>query len=250
MPGLGLVKQIIPLPLVRRLADARAYFNYPTLSHGPGCLIPSSCSVEGTVTLGRKVALGPAITLRHSTVGDYWYLGSRCLVAHAEIGKYCSIAPDVVVGLGSHPLAPFVSTHPAFYLRCEQFGWGLADRDYRSPYKPTKVGNDVWIGLRAAIRDGVTIGHGAVIGAGAVVIADVPPYAIVAGVPARLIRYRFAPELVRLLLDLRWWDKNEDWLRANWRKFHDITQLVTAQAGGHGAACSVADVGKSTAISQ
>jgi acetyltransferase-like isoleucine patch superfamily enzyme len=142
-------------------------------------------------TLGRYVFLGGETFLSHSTVGDYSYLAGRARLNFAEVGKYCSIANDVDLGLGTHPLSPSVSTHPASYLRREWRGWSFADRDYRAEYKPVKVGSDVWIGLRGVVLDGVTVGDGAVIAAGAVVISDIPPYAIVAGVPAKLIRYRF-----------------------------------------------------------
>ena len=71
---------------------------------------------------------------------------------------------------------------------------------------PCHIGNDVWIGRNAVIKDGVTVGDGAIIGTSAVVTKDVPPYAIVVGVPARIIRYRFSPEIIEALLELRWWD--------------------------------------------
>jgi hypothetical protein len=128
--------------------------------------------------------------------------------------------------MGQHPLEPFVSTHPIFYLRGPFAPWNLATRNYRSEYQPTTVGNDVWIGLRAAIRDGAVVGDGAVIAAGAIVTRDVPPYAIVAGVPARIIRYRFTPAIIRSLLAFKWWDRDEPWLRANWLRFHDVERLL------------------------
>ena len=79
--------------------------------------------------------------------------------------------------------------------------------------RPVSIGNDVWIGARVIVLGGVTIGNGAVIGAGSVVTRDVPPYAVVAGTPARLIRYRFEEPVIRRLEELRWWDKPEEELK-------------------------------------
>ena len=77
------------------------------------------------------------------------------------------------------------------------------------------IGNDVWIGMRVIIMPGVSVGHGAVIGAGAVVVKDVPPYAIVGGVPAKIIRYRFTPEVIEKLLEFQWWNYDEAILKKN-----------------------------------
>jgi acetyltransferase-like isoleucine patch superfamily enzyme len=166
------------------------------------------------------------VNLRDAVIGDYSYLGRGCNVANATIGKYCSIASEVYIGLGTHPLAPFISTHPVFYLHDRFQSLRLADRDYRSEYAHSIVGSDVWIGLRAAIRDGVKVGDGAVVAANAIVTKDVPPYAIVAGVPAQIIRYRFAPDVIQFLLEFKWWNRSEEWLKVNWRLFHDVGQFV------------------------
>jgi acetyltransferase-like isoleucine patch superfamily enzyme len=194
---------------------------------GPGCIISARCSIFGTSRLGKAVMLGAGVILLDVQIGDYSYLGPGCNVSDATVGKFCSIASEVYIGLGTHPLEPFTSTHPIFYQRGPFPKWNFADRNYRSGYVHTTVGNDVWIGLRAAIRDGVTVGDGAVIGASAVVTRDVPPYAIVAGVPARVIRYRFTPSIIQSLLELKWWDRDQEWLRANWLKFHDVERLLS-----------------------
>jgi acetyltransferase-like isoleucine patch superfamily enzyme len=196
------------------------------LVRGPLCVIPRRCSIGGATTLGTAVALGSGVCLRDAQISDYSYLGRNCNVTRATIGKFCSIASEVYIGLGIHPLAPFVSTHPIFYLRRPRTSWDFADHDYRSEYIDTVIGNDVWIGLRAAIRDGVSVGDGAVIATGAVVTKDVPPYAIVAGVPAKIVRYRFPSDTVGFLLDFKWWDRDEEWLRRNWRLFHDAASLM------------------------
>ena len=99
------------------------------LVRGPLCVIPRRCSIAGATTLGTAVALGPGVCLRDAQIGDYSYLGRNCNVTRATIGKFCSIASEVYLGLGTHPLAPFVSTHPIFYLRRPRPGWTFADRD-------------------------------------------------------------------------------------------------------------------------
>jgi len=161
--ALLLVKQWIPGP-ARRIARALySSLRRRNCQRGAGCVIPASSSIGGVTALGRSVVLGSGVNLLNALIGDYSYLGHGCNIAHADIGKYCSIAAEVYIGLGIHPLAPFVSTHPIFYLRGRFPAWRLADRDYRPEYVHTIVGNDVWIGLRGAIRDGVTVGDGAVI---------------------------------------------------------------------------------------
>jgi len=144
-------------------------------------------------------------TLLGSSLGEYSYLGKRSVVQNAVIGRYCSIASEVFIGMGAHPVEQF-STSPLFYRRRNTFGLEVVKEDLDfEEYAPIEIGNDVWIGTRAMIMDGVTIGHGAIVAANAVVTKDVPPYAIVGGVPAKLIRYRFAPERIEELLTSEWW---------------------------------------------
>jgi acetyltransferase-like isoleucine patch superfamily enzyme len=222
----GFLKGLVPRSLRLAAAKRRLSLKYPSLAQGTGCIVPQSTTITGPVSLGRSVVLAPEILLNHSSIGDYSYLGPRCSVSFAEVGKFCSIASEVHIGLGTHPLAPFVSTHPVFYLHRASNGWTLADKDYRSEFSTSTVGSDVWIGVRAAIKDGVRVGDGAVIAAGAVVVEDVSPYAIVGGVPAKLIRFRFPREIVQFLLDFRWWDHDGEWLRQNWSHFHDVHALM------------------------
>jgi acetyltransferase-like isoleucine patch superfamily enzyme len=224
--GFGRLKRHIPKTVLHAASELTIAVKYPALVRGLGCDIASSASINMPATLGNNVALGWGVFLSHSTVGDYSYVGERTRLHFTEIGKYCSIAPEVYVGLGIHPLSPFVSTHPASFLRREIRGWRFADRDYRAEYAPVKIGSDVWIGLRGVVRDGVTVGDGAIVAAGAVVVSDVPPYAIVGGVPAKLIRYRFPPEIVAFLLEFKWWDRGDEWMQEHWQKLHDIEQFI------------------------
>ena len=120
------------------------------------------------------------------------------------IGKFTSMAQNVQIVLGNHR-PEFATTYPFFTLSGEWPGAGEIALDHGTR-GPVVIGNDVWICASAIIMSGLTIGDGAVLAAGAVVTKDVPPYAIVAGNPARIIRYRFEPEIIERLLRLRWWD--------------------------------------------
>lgn len=146
-------------------------------------------------------------TLYSVNMGRHSYCGYGCFILETDIGRYCSIGDGVTMGLNGHPL-DWVSTSPAFYSAQDgAFSGELAASlkfDTSSP--KTHIGNDVWIGKNAMLRAGITVGNGAVIGMGSVVTKDVPPYAIVAGNPARMIRMRFSQELIDRLQASRWWD--------------------------------------------
>ncbi len=131
-----------------------------------------------------------------------------CVRANVFIGRYCSIGRRVSIGAGNH-IVTDLSTHPMFvngygrpYSDAEKAALKIADRETG----PTVIGNDVWIGDGAIVLGGVTVGTGAVVAANAVVIKDVPPYAIVGGVPARLIRFRFPDEIIAGVLATEWWE--------------------------------------------
>lgn len=127
--------------------------------------------------------------------------------ACAIVGKYCSIADGVIFMTGGEHRVDWVTTYPFSALWPNVAG-------HIQGHPKTKgnivIGNDVWIGMNALILSGVTIGDGAVIGAGALVAKDVPPYAIVGGNPAKLIRYRFDPQTIKKLLVIAWWDWTDD----------------------------------------
>ncbi len=167
-------------------------------------------------------------------IGKYSYLGVGTEIKnHNEttIGKYCSISHNVLIGLSSHPLN-FLTTHTFFCKGSDSNTYGGGpplkeeDKIVFETCPPITIGNDVWIGRQAIIMDGVTIGDGAVVGAAAVVTKDVPPYAIVAGVPARIIRYRFDESTRERLLRSRWWDYPDEFI-ATKLKFDDIEQCLS-----------------------
>ena len=126
-------------------------------------------------------------------------------IQNAKIGRYCCIAPEVIIGGGRHP-THYLSTHPVFFSTQKQSGISFSDKDYFEEILPVVVGNDVWIGTRAIVLDGIKIGDGAIIAAGAVVVADVDPYTVVGGVPAKPIRKRFDAEVIAELTSLEWWN--------------------------------------------
>lgn len=143
-------------------------------------------------------------------IGRCTYCGDNVNVPdkNTQIGSFCSIASNVNIGLFEHPLN-YLSTSPFFYT--ESLGW---KNGYQEIYtKPVKIGNDVWIGINVCIKDGIEIGDGAIIAAGAVVTKNVPPYAIVAGVPAKVVKYRFSKEIIENLLKLEWWSLDDETIK-------------------------------------
>lgn len=174
--------------------------------------VPIFVKIDDKSRISHKAKIYARVQVSSSTVGDYSYVGRDSRIIYTDIGKFCSIAGGVILGMGTHTLDK-LSTSPIFTEahNSTKHQWTHVSSD--NPYRRVKVGNDVWIGNRALIMGGVTIGDGAVIGAGAIVTKDVPPYAIVAGVPARIIRYRFSDELIEKLEALKWWELPESVLR-------------------------------------
>jgi acetyltransferase-like isoleucine patch superfamily enzyme len=177
-------------------------------------------------------SIGSNCYLYHCELGSYTYLSSGVSMMNTKVGRFCSIASQVGISLGKHPASKFVSTHPVFFSLNRQCGTTFADKQYFEEMVNTVVGNDVWIGYNAIILDGVVIGDGAIIGAGAVVTKNVPAYAIVAGNPAKIIRYRFTEEEIEFLLKFKWWEKDPVWIEENFKLFHDVNMLMQLHNGG------------------
>lgn len=146
-----------------------------------------------------------------SSIGRYSYVGYDCEIANCRIGAFCSIANRVIIGGARHPLN-WVSTSPVFYDVDGGTGLHLGNLETDKPAE-TILENDIWIGSRAILMQGIHVGTGAVIGAGAVVTKDVPPYAIVAGSPAKIIRFRFNESTITELLKSEWWNLKDTELK-------------------------------------
>ena len=148
-----------------------------------------------------------------SSVGKWTYADEynfRVAYPNTSIGSFCSIGSGCVLGCGKHPLN-FLSTSPYFYF--DALHWKKKEVPSHNEYwinEPVEIGHDVWLGEKVFVMNGVKIGTGAVVGTGSVVTKDVPPYAIVAGVPARLIRYRFEERVINELLASKWWELDDE----------------------------------------
>jgi acetyltransferase-like isoleucine patch superfamily enzyme len=144
-----------------------------------------------------------------------------------SIGRYCSLAPAISISGQHHPI-DWVSTNPFLYRSDRGIITTnkLIPDELRARNKKIRIGNDVWIGNRATILRPCILGDGCVIAAGALVNRDVPPYAIVAGVPARIIRYRLPEELIQPMLEIAWWNWSLDKIRECVEDFYDPTEFV------------------------
>jgi len=188
--------------------------------------------------------------VRNVKMEDYCHIGKNCIVFSSELGfgsgisrdsiidntrlgRYTTLGPDVKIVTGQHPTKKIASTHPAFYSSRAQMGFTYVKQTIFNETRKADdhfkvvIGNDVWIGSYTRIMEGVTIGDGAIVAAGAVVTKDVPPYAIVGGVPAKIIRYRFDEDTISKLLELKWWEKNQSWIQNHAEYFEDVEKLLS-----------------------
>ena len=177
------------------------------------------------VRTGKYTKVNAPYFLHGVSLGDYSYIAKNSSVSNCAIGKFCSIGPNFCCGLGLHPTNG-ISTAPMFYSITRQNGMTLCKENKVEESKQTIIGNDVFIGANVTVLDGVRISDGVVIGAGAVVVDDIPPYAIVVGVPAKVVKYRFDEKTIETLLEKRWWDGIEEELQKVERNFWDVEAFV------------------------
>lgn len=171
-------------------------------SFGRTCSIGDDSVVE-RCTVGNNVVINRRCYINDSHIGDFTYMGINSTMNWTSIGKFCSLARNVDIGGFDHDYKK-VTTLPMFRFKQQLAGGGKLDK--LEEHDRCSIGNDVWIAAGAQVLHKALIGDGAIVGAGAVVTHDVPPYAIVAGVPARIIGFRFSAEVIERLLKIRWWD--------------------------------------------
>lgn len=165
--------------------------------------------------ISKKAKINRFVKVFNCTIGDYSYVGSNSELVNVTVGKFCSIASKCSIGLASHTLN-FISTSPIFTLKNNGTGFSWVKMDITGiANNKVSIGNDVWIGNKATIIGNVKVGNGAIIGAGAIVTKDVPNYAIVVGVPAKVIKYRFPDDVIEKLNSLEWWNFPTDLLKKN-----------------------------------
>lgn len=197
------------MPLKKAVAEDAVVKN-TTL--GTRTTIDRGCVVLNS-TIGNYVDIEKRNLIRNAVIGDMTYTGADTGIMWAEVGKFCCIARRVEIGGNEHNYRA-ASMMPTYRLLNKLGGKLTMHQDEEI----IRVGNDVWIGVGAVIarKSGLEIGDGAVIGSGAVVTKSVSPYAIVAGVPARVIGWRFEPQIIEKMLELKWWDRDREWILENW----------------------------------
>lgn len=182
-----------------------------------------SSIVNSQIHKTSKVESGSHIV--NTTFDKHSFCGYDCEIINCEIGSFCSIANNVKIGGGRHPVE-WVSMSPVFYEGRDSVKAKFSEHK-RDPVQKTIIGHDVWIGQSAIIKQGINIGTGAVIGMGSIVTKDVEPYSIVAGCPAKQIRKRFDNEVIEELLKTRWWNFSDKELSKYAQYFTDPKIFIT-----------------------
>jgi acetyltransferase-like isoleucine patch superfamily enzyme len=161
--------------------------------------------IDTKTKINKYVKINRGVKLLQCEINSYTYIGPNTLIANTHIGKYCSIAPNCCIGLANHS-TNYISTSPIFTSKNNGTGIIWTQNNYFEEIGKVTIGNDVWIGMNVLIKSGVEINDGAVIGAGSIVTKDVPPYGIVVGSPAKIIKFRFTEDIIRKLLEIKWWN--------------------------------------------
>lgn len=176
--------------------------------------------------------IGIRSTLSNCIVGKSTYFGNYVNFTDSKIGNFCSIGDFVQIVAAQHSVREYISTSPLFYTIKQNISSYIEREKHPNfkyvsdtPYKAI-IGNDVWIGNNVIILGGVKIGDGAVIAAGAVVTKDVDSYSISGGVPSKHINYRFDKSTINILLNTKWWNKSDEWLKTYAEKFSDVELLI------------------------
>lgn len=177
------------------------------------------------VSLESWVKLYSPYNINNTKIGKGTYIAPNSSISMAEIGRFCSIGPNLLCGYGIHP-TDGVSTSPAFYSTLKQNGMTFSGENKIEERKQINIGNDVFIGMNVSILDGVNIGDGAVIAAGSVVTKDVEPYSVVGGVPAKHIKYRFSKEQINKFLLIEWWNWDNEKLKNVERDFFNVDEFL------------------------
>lgn len=225
------IYDIMPRFVIRR------FVRFTVLRRNKGLKLEKSAHVgHGSTFEGANYINSRSTFTGKMGYGSYISTDSHML---GTIGRFTSIGPWCKVVVGMHPYTyPYVATSPMFFSTKGQSGETFAEAQDFNEFKyadnddksDVVIGNDCWIQASVTIVGGVRIGDGAVVMAGAVVAKDVPPYAIVGGVPAKILRYRYSPEDISSLLSAKWWNRPVEWLRSNQKLFNSFSEFKAALA--------------------
>lgn len=182
------------------------------LSHLLNFRISKFALVDNKSVIDKRAIIYRKCQIVNSKIGAYSYIAPGASIVFANIGKFCSIAQNVSIGLGKHEMNT-ISTSPIFFSIKNATGYKWTTKNSFEEYNLVNIGNDVWIGMNALIKGGIIIGDGAVVAAGAIVTKDVPPYAVVAGIPAKVIKYRFPVVTITKLMEVKWWNLPDEVLK-------------------------------------
>lgn len=220
--------------LIRRIKSIIDKFNDVEISEGSSIhhsVILKGTKIRGEVSIGEGAKLINGINISAKSqvkIGRYSSLNGpsfdiRSMIHSVEIGSFCSLARGTIIQEYNHN-AKRIST---YFMSHNLLGAnGMSDISSKGPIK---IGNDVWIGAQSIILSGARIGDGAIIGANSVVSGDIPPYAIAVGTPAKVIKYRFSPEVIEMLIKLKWWDWDLEKIRSNADLFQAELTLSSLQ---------------------
>ena len=196
--------------LIRKKGFISGWFKFSLGNKGVSkyALVHSNCLIS------KKARVYMKSRLNGVKMDDYSYIGKSSILHNTTIGKFTSISDCCVIGLPGHP-TDHISTSPIFTapFNALRETW-VKERVYKAEIN-VEIGNDVWIGYGVMIPNNIKVGDGAIVAAGAVVTKDVPPYAIVGGVPAKVIKYRFSEETIKRLLEMQWWNKPYEEIKNN-----------------------------------
>lgn len=217
-------KYILPDFILRKITILK---HKNKISLGSNCKIDSKSFFEG------KNVIYNNVTILNSYIGLCTYVANNSIIKRTKIGRFSAIGENLRTYMGIHPTEKYISIHPSFYSTSKQSGFSFTKTQKFDEHKyidlekkyVCEIGNDVWIGNNVSIIDGVKIADGTIIASGSIVTRDTEPYSIIAGIPAKTIKFRFDKKQIASLTKLKWWNWSFDKIKSNADLFIDVDNL-------------------------